>query len=198
MVFCGCALRCAGGRRWGRGAAHLFDFGRFGLCVCFILMGVFMTAVSRNVLRDVPSLSEGRFRELFAADVARACAEHGKAQLADAIGRCPRSMDNMIAQGMAKADAVFAMLAADPSSFDHLCRHFGIQVSVREAAGPDAMGQAAAEMCRASANIIQALSDGRIDHLEAPVIAESFRQLVPAMQGFLERHDALRLPRAVA
>lgn len=157
-----------------------------------------MPDAAGNVLRDTPRISETHFRNLFAADVTDAVARHGKGELASAMRRCPRSIDNMITGGKAGPDAVFSLLAADPSAFARLQKAFGISVSLREGVVETPTMVEAADLVGAAAKLVQALADGKLDHLEVLFLDGIFRPLMPSLQALFDQADAVRGPRAVA
>ena len=143
-----------------------------------------MTQTAQQRLSQSGSLTEGDYRAAVAAVLNKLVAMHGRERVALTAGCTVRTIDNArLEQTSLHASALFNLLALDLTVIDGLAAHFGghvVPVDADDAPGLDLLANTANLVALHGA----ALSDGRIDHREAAVLADAAKPVVQGWAAF--------------
>lgn len=139
--------------------------------------------------RSTPT--EARFHDLLVAGLARIALKIGKGRVADRMGRSVRQLDNIMGGSTPGAKPVFDALLADETALDELLAEYGFRLCPLHAEAANDLVTAAG-VIGAMGQLVEALSDGRRDHLETLAIATLLRPHMPAMTAIVREADELR------
>lgn len=112
--------------------------------------------------------------------------------MADRMGSNTKTIDRAVtAENLPEAHTVFNSLIADPTALDQILREYGYCLRPLTAEAANDM-HTAADLARAAGSMVDALSDGRRDHLETLQLGEIFRHLQPKLTAIICEADAIR------
>jgi hypothetical protein len=148
----------------------------------------------RTVLPQITAPDEARFHALLVQGLARVSAKHGRGQLADAMGRSGRQLDNVFGGADPKAKALFDALLLDPTALDEVAAAYGLRI-VPATDGQENDMRLAAGIAAGLAKLIESNADGVRDHNETLAIAAVMRPHLGALTNIINQADEITRPR---
>lgn len=148
----------------------------------------------RTVLPKITPPDEARFHMLLVQGLARVAAKHGRGQLADAMGRSGRQLDNVFGGADPKPKSLFDALTLDPTALDEVIGAYGLRIAPASQGTEDDM-RLAAGISAGLAKLIESNADGVRDHNETLAIAAVIRPHIGALLNIINQADELTRPR---
>ncbi len=150
--------------------------------------------IARSVLPQIAAPDEARFHMLLVQGLARIAATHSRGQLADAMGRCGRQLDNVFGGADPKAKALFDALLLDPTALDEVFAAYGLRIAPAVVAQESDM-RLASGLASGLAELIAANADGVRDHNETLAVAALIRPHLGALTNIINQADEITRPR---
>lgn len=149
---------------------------------------------ARTVLPQIAAPDEARFHDLLVQGLARVSAKHGRSQLAAAMARTTRQLDNMFGGSDPKPKALFDTLTLDPTALDEVMAAYGLRVMPIAQGSEDDL-RLASGIASGLAKLIESNADGVRDHNETLAIAAVIRPHLGALTSIINQADELTRPR---
>lgn len=152
-----------------------------------------MTHRTNTVVPKAQCPTEEQFHNLVIAGLARVSTKVGRGAVAQQMGRTTRALDKVFAGSTPEAKALFDLLGSKETitALDEVLATYGVRLAPLHANADNDM-HTAADLAKAAGSLMDALSDGKRDHLETLTLGTMFRELLPKIAAIVSEADAIR------